>query len=74
MSQRHTITGRVLAVLGFCCLILWTLGTIAPALGSLLGSVKSQTEIVAEPLSCRISSCSITTREPGKAPTSESRG
>ena len=51
MSQRHTITARVLGILGYCCLILWTLATIAPALGTLLGSVKSQTEIVAEPLS-----------------------
>ncbi len=50
MSQRWSIPASVLKVLGFACLVLWTLATIVPVLGSLLSSVKSQTEIIAEPL------------------------
>jgi ABC-type glycerol-3-phosphate transport system permease component len=51
MVKRQNLLPTVLKILGFLCLGLWTLATIAPVLGSLLSSVKVQTEIIAEPLS-----------------------
>jgi raffinose/stachyose/melibiose transport system permease protein len=51
MVKRQNLLPTVLKILGFLCLGLWTLATIAPVLGSLLSSVKVQTEIISEPLS-----------------------
>ena len=51
MSRRQRVTSSVLKVIGFSCLLVWTLAAIAPVLLSVLSSFKSQREIIAEPLS-----------------------
>ncbi len=50
MSRRAKISAGVLKVIGFACLLLWTVATIVPVLGSVLSSVKAQTEIISQPL------------------------
>ena len=50
MLKRTKLSAGVLKVVGFACLLLWTLATIIPVLGSVLSSVKEQTEIISQPL------------------------
>ncbi len=50
MSKRTKLSVGALKVVGFACLLLWTLATIIPVIGSVLSSVKEQTEIISQPL------------------------
>jgi len=50
MWQFRSIPESTLKGFGFVCLLLWTMVTIVPVVGSLFSSFKSQTEIIAEPL------------------------